>query len=188
MIAKSYFRCRTKINKKGEIMAATKEFQGKLVISSTDGKKLGDIKDVYLDRGLTKITAVSLGKSGIINRKALTIDINDITLIGIDACFTKGSDVIVAKEEGGGPESPILASSLFGREIQTDGGTKIGSIGDVIVDAKCNVLGFSFDRLLVEGPLSETRTIARSAISNLGEGNGPLMASLEQAEKLKLTS
>lgn len=168
-------------------MAATKEFQGKLVISSTDGKKLGEIKDVYLDRDVSKIVAVSLGRSGIINRKSLMVDIGSITLIGIDACFTSGSEVVVAKDDGEGADAPILASSLFGREIQTDGGTKIGSVGDVIVDAKCNVLGFSFDRLLVEGPLSETRTIARSAVSSLGGGNVPMIASLEQAEKLKLT-
>jgi sporulation protein YlmC with PRC-barrel domain len=30
-------------------MQKTKEFQGKLLVSLTDGKNLGEVKDVYLD-------------------------------------------------------------------------------------------------------------------------------------------
>ena len=66
-------------------MAAVKEYQGKLLISATDGKNLGEVKDVYLDKAATKIIAAYLGKEGIINRRSLVIDISKIQLFGIDA-------------------------------------------------------------------------------------------------------
>lgn len=167
-------------------MLKTKDFQGKLIISLTDGKKLGEIKDVYLDQEATKVAAAFLGKSGIINRKSLTIDLAHVKLFGIDAWLVDASDIVIAKDEVSGSDTYLLGDSLRGREVQTDGGTKIGAIGDILVDEKCNVLGFSFDKLNVEGPLSETRMIARSAITHLGSGNTPMIAALDQAEKMKV--
>lgn len=167
-------------------MVKTKEFQGKLLISLSDGKNLGEVKDVYLDQDATKVVAAFLGKSGIINRKSLTVEISHIKLFGIDAWLTDASDIVIAKDDVSGAETYLLGDSLRGREIQTDGGTKIGTIGDILVDDKCNVLGFSFDKLNVEGPLSESCMIARVAITNLGNGNAPMIAALDQAEKMKI--
>lgn len=167
-------------------MVKTKEFQGKLLISLSDGKNLGEVKDVYLDQDATKVVAAFLGKSGIINRKSLTVEISHIKLFGIDAWLTDASDIVIAKDDVSGAETYLLGDSLRGREIQTDGGTKIGTSGDILVDDKCNVLGFSFDKLNVEGPLSESRMIARVAITNLGNGNAPMIAALDQAEKMKI--
>jgi hypothetical protein len=144
------------------------------------------LASAYLDQDATKIVAAFLGKSGIINRKALTVEISHVNLFGIDAWLVDASDIVIAKDDVSGAESYLLGDSLRGREVQTDGGTKIGTIGDILVDDKCNVLGFSFDKLNVEGPLSETRQIARSAITNLGNGNTPMIAALDQAEKIKV--
>jgi sporulation protein YlmC with PRC-barrel domain len=167
-------------------MQKTKDFQGKLVMSLTDGKKLGEVKDVHLDQEATKLVAVILGKSGIINRKSLTVEISHVKLFGIDAWLVDASDIVIAKDDVSGAETYLLGDSLRSREIQTDGGTKIGTIGDILVDEKCSVLGFSFDKLNVEGPLSESRLIARAAITNLGNSNSPMIASLDQAEKTKV--
>lgn len=169
-------------------MVKTKEFQGKLVISLSDGKKLGEIKDVYLDQEAGKIVAAFLGKSGIINRKSLTVELSHVKLFGIDTWLVEASDIVIAKDEVSGSDTYLLGDSLRGREIQTDGGTKIGTIGDILVDEKCNVLGFSFDKLQVEGPLSQSRVIARAAITNLGSSSAPMIAALDQAEKIKIES
>lgn len=168
-------------------MAVTKDFASKLVISISDGKNLGEIKDVYLDKDVTKVTALHLGKSGIINRKSLIVDLSHIRLMGIDAWLTDNSDCVIAKDEVSGADSFILADDLRGREIQTDGGTRLGTVSDIIVDSGNSVLGFSFGKLLVEGPLSETRAIARAAITSPGDKDNPMIAALEQAERLKLT-
>ncbi|MGE0882229.1 MAG: PRC-barrel domain-containing protein [Blastocatellales bacterium] len=167
-------------------MALTLDFQGKLLISLTDGKKLGEIKDVYLDQQASRLVAVYLGKSGLINRKAQVIDMPLIKLMGVDAWLVTDSETVVVLNEIENSETFLLADSLRGREIQTDGGTKIGTVGDIYVDDNCNVKGFVFDKLLVEGPLSETRAISREAISSLGDEKSPMIAALDQAEKLKV--
>ncbi len=169
-------------------MALTKSFQGKLLISATDGKKLGEVKDVFLDETAGKIVAVYLGKSGLINRKSLLIEIDHVALFGIDCWMINGSDKVIAKDDGENRDTYILADDLRGREVQTDGGTKIGVIGDVIVDNACQVLGFSLDKLHVEGPLSQSKAIARPAITSLGDKDNTMIASLTEAEKLSISA
>jgi len=167
-------------------MALTQDFQDKLLISLTDGKNLGEVKDVYLDQNAERLVAVFLGKSGLINRKPRVIDMPLIKLMGVDAWLVADSETVVDLQEIKDSETFLLADSLRGREIQTPGGTKIGTVGDIIVDADCNVLGFVFDKLLVEGPLSEMRAIARKAIINLGDEKSPMITELAEAEKLKI--
>lgn len=167
-------------------MAAVKTYQGKLLISATDGKKLGEVKDVYLDKAATKLIAAYLGKEGIINRRSLLIDIGKIQLFGLDAWLVNGSDTVQAKDEVAGSADYLLADELRGRVIQTDGGTKIGTVGDVLVNDKLEVVGFALDRIYVTGPLAASKTIARAAISELGGAERPMITVMEQAESLKV--
>ncbi len=173
-------------------MTPVATLNGRLLISTTDGTNLGEVKGIYLDRNVERGLAVYLGKTGIISRKEQLIDLKHVRLFGIDAWLVEGSTVTVTREEFTASatlgEDMILAESLSGREIRTDGGTRIGTIEDVIVDPKFKVLGFSFGKIFVQGPLAQTMMIARAAVTNLGDKNTPMIASLEQAEKLNLST
>lgn len=164
-------------------MRKTKEFQGKLLISITDGKNLGEVKDIYLDKDCTEVVAVYLGKTGLISRKAQLIHIDQIRLFGVDAWLVNGSDKVTNKDEVAGADQFLLADDLRGRMIQTDGQTKIGTVGDFLVDEKLKVLGFALDKVHVEGPIANAKAIARAAVTSVGD---PLIAALEQAERLTI--
>ncbi len=167
-------------------MPSFRTHQNKPLISVTDGKKVGEVKDVYLDKDLSKVVAVFLGKEGLINRKTWVIDRAHVPVFGIDVWLVAGSDKTATLETLGGAETFMLLSDLRGREVQTGGGTKVGTIGDVVIDAQGFVKGFVFDKVLVQGPLAEARMIARAAISILGSKTTPMITELEQAEKLKV--
>lgn len=167
-------------------MATTKEYAGKILVSVTDGKHLGEVKDVYFDTEITKVTAAHLGKSGLINRKSLVVELSHVKLFGLDAWLTDASDIVIAKDDVPGAETYLLADTVRGRDIQTDGGTKLGTIGDILIDASNNVVGFALSKVNVEGPIAEAKTIARAAISNLGSDSTPMIAILEKAETLKV--
>ena len=169
-------------------MAATKDYNEKLLISLTDGKKLGEVKDIYCDADVTKVVAAFLGKTGIINRKALLVDLSHVKLFGVDAWLTDGSDVVQHPDDVSGADKYVLGDGLRGREIQTDGGTKIGTVGDILVDANNNVVGFALGKIQVQGPIAEAKAIARAAVSNLGSNDSPMIVVLEQAETLKISA
>ena len=167
-------------------MKATKDYADKLLVSTTDGKKLGEVKDVYCNSDVTKVVAAHLGKSGIINRKSLMVDLSHVTLFGVDVWLTDGSEIVIATDDVEGADKYVRGDNLRGREIQTDGGTKIGTVGDILVDEQNNIIGFSLSKIQVQGPIAEAKTIARAAVTSLGGDDSPLLVVLEQAEKLKV--
>lgn len=163
------------------VMAGT--HQGKLLISITNGEKLGEVKDLYFDSELTRVTAVLAGDSGgLFSKKALLIARSDIQVYGVDAWLIAGADTVVQLENLADAETFVMLSSLRGREIQTEGGTKIGAVGDVLLDAEARVLGFALQKVYVQGPLAERKAIARSAIVSVGSKEFPMLTILAKAE------
>ena len=169
-------------------MITSKDHANKPLISITDGKKLGEIKDLYLDREMRHVAAVFLGKEGLISRKTLMLARSAVQVYGIDAWLVAGSDKVVGPEDIPDSGTFTLVSDLRGKELQTEGGTKIAVIEHVILDDEARVLGFGLGKVYSQGPLSERKTIARDAILNLGTTKEPMTINLAQAESLTLPS
>ena len=169
-------------------MITSKNHSNKPIISITDGKKLGEIKDLYLDQDMRQVAAVFLGKEGLISRKTLVIGRNAVQVYGIDVWLVSGSDAVMRPEDI--PESGTftLVGELRGRELQTEGGTKVAVIDHVILDNEARVLGFGLGKVYAQGPLAERKAIARDAIINLGTTKEPMTINLAQAESLVLPS
>ena len=167
-------------------MVEAGEHHNKLLISMMNGKKLGEVQDIYLDGALTHVVAVQAGSEGFINRQSLAIARPHIQFYGVDAWLVAGDDPVVRIETLAAYESLVTVSSLRGREIQTEGGTRIGTIGDVILDAEARVLGFTLQRVYVQGPLEARKAISRAAITDVGSKDGPMLTVLEQAEGIAL--
>ena len=165
-------------------MISAGEHQGKLLISITNGEKLGEVKDLYFNSELTRVTAVLAGdEGGLFSKKALVITRPDIQVYGVDAWLIAGADTVVRLENIPDADTFVILSSLRGREIQTEGGTKIGAVGDVLLDTEARVLGFTLQKVYVlEGPLAERKDIARSAIVDVGSEDTPMLTVLAQAE------
>jgi uncharacterized protein YrrD len=167
-------------------MLTGKELQNTWLLSVTDGKKLGEIKDLYLDSGATQVAAVFLGREGMINRKSLVVERAAIQLFGIDAWLVNGSDKVMPMDDKSGLKELLFMDDLRGREIETDGGTKIGTVGDVIVDEQARVLGFTLGKNHIKGALAEKKGIVRAAFVDLGDKERPAILDLPKAEAANL--
>lgn len=169
-------------------MATGKQAQGKPLISLTDGKQIGQVKDLYLDETLSQITGVYLGAEGLIKRKEMAVPRASIVLMGIDAWLVTDSNVIVAPEDLALHETFLLIGALRGREIHTEGGTKLGVVDDVIFDTEGQVLGFALGKVFVQGTVADRKTIARSAISTVGASTSAMTTDMAKAEGTQLPS
>jgi sporulation protein YlmC with PRC-barrel domain len=169
-------------------MITSKELSNKPIISITDGKKLGEVKDLYLDQDMRQVAAIFLGKEGLINRKALVIARSAMQVYGIDVWLVSGSDVVSGPEAIPESGTLTLVGDLRGRELQTEGGTKVGVIDHVILDQEARVLGFGLSKVYAQGPLAERKMVARDAILNVGNTKEPMTINLAQAESSALSS
>lgn len=163
-------------------MLTGKQVQGKPLISLTDGKKVGEVRDLYLDETLTRLTGVFIGAEGLINRKNMAVGRDSIQLLGIDAWLVRDPHVVLEPEALPDWSSYMLVSTLRGREIMTEGGTHIGSVDDVIFDRSGQIVGFALGRIKVQGTLAERKAIARVAISTVGGKDSAMTANMALAE------
>lgn len=163
-------------------MRLGKDLVGKQIISITDGRSLGTAKDIYINSELDAITGIYLGSEGLIKRKHFVITRKNVVVFGIDAILVNASDVV--SEENSLPESVawVRLSKLNKRDVDTPGGTKVASIGDIILGEQGEITGFALSRVFVEGPIAQNGTIARTAVIDTGDADGVMTIDLTKAE------
>lgn len=167
-------------------MIIGKQHRNKPLISLTDGKHVGEVKDYFLDSKLTALAAVFTGKEGLLSRKTFAVARPSIKVLGIDVWLVGGPDVVVNFDTVPDHEDLIKFDDVRGRDIATEGGSKIAVVDDVLLDDNGKVLGFALGKVLVPGPLAERKAIHRDAITSCGGDKIPMVAVMTQAESLTI--
>ncbi len=167
-------------------MRLGKDLIGKPIFSAADGKYVGDVKDLYLDPDAISVVGIFLGKEGLISRKDLLIPRDNVVVFGLDAILVKDANAATDSNQYAPVADWLRRNRLQGRDIDTPGGTKVGTVGDVIVDTNADILGFSLARVFVEGPVAEKRLISRGAVQDVGERDGVMTVDLSLAESATL--
>jgi uncharacterized protein YrrD len=169
-------------------MRIGKDFIGKPIYSLTDGKLLGEVKDIYLDKSLDGIMGVFVGKEGLFSRKERLIKRESVHVFGLDAILVKNSEVVLDSSQYAPASEWVRRESIQNRDVDTPGGTKVGRLGDIIVDEDALVAGFILAKVFVEGPIAETQTVSRQAMLDTGDKDGAMTVDLQRAEKPSLVS
>ncbi len=167
-------------------MRLGKSLIGHPVFHVNDGRKLGEIRDLYVDDELTSVVGIYLGREGLLRPTPLFIERGDIALFGIDVVLAEPTATVYEGEEASKPPGWLRLAELQGRQVQTPGGTKIGRVGDVALDEEARVRGFSLTNLSVKGPVAEAETVARKTVVDVGATDGVLTIDLAEAEKAPL--
>jgi sporulation protein YlmC with PRC-barrel domain len=165
-------------------MTTGKDLQHTALVSLTNGKIIGQIKDLYLDPDLNQVAAVFVGKEGLLRRQLQAIGREAIEVYGEDVWLVKAPDSVVNRKSLPDSGQFVRLSELRGREVQTEGGTRIGMVEDVILDAQANVIGFSLVKVRMKGPIAERKTIARAAVTGMGGKGVPMTAMMSKAEMI----
>lgn len=168
-------------------MRLGKDLNNKPIFSITDGRHLGNVKDIYVDSDLNQITGVFLGQEGVLRRKSYLIQRPAVVVFGIDAVLVKNSDVVVDEGELEAASAWVRLDKLRGRNIDTPNGTKVANIGDIIIGEEGNLVGFALSKVHVEGPIAEQGAIARSTLIDTGHEDGIMTIDMSKAETTPLT-
>lgn len=160
-----------------------KDIIGKPVISVNEGRHIGEVKDLYMNKELSQVVGLHLGREGLIKRKDLIIPLANVKVLGIDAILVNRSDVITDSNEFTDAQTWMKVGDLKGREVDTPGGTRVAIIGDIIVGDSAEVEGFAFSRVYVEGPIATKRLIMRSAVLDTGNTDGAMTIDISKAEQ-----
>jgi sporulation protein YlmC with PRC-barrel domain len=167
-------------------MRLGKSLIGNPVFSITDGRKLGQVKDLYLDDDLTAVVGLYLGREGLLRPTPLFIERADIALFGMDVILTEEGATVYEGDQAPEPPGWTRLAELEGRQVDTPGGTRIGKVGDVALDEEARITGFSLTSLSVKGPVAEAEGVPRSAVVDVGSVDGVMTIELARAEQTPL--
>lgn len=164
-------------------MRKGKELIGKPIYSQKDARQIGSVKDLFVDLDLKLLKGIYLGREGLINRKVQFIAREDVTVFGIDAVLTAGSDVASDNSHVPEVDTWLRRDDLIGREVETAGGTKVGTVGDLLFDEQAAVAGVTLARVHVAGPIAENKQVFSPAITEAGGREGAMIVDLAKAEQ-----
>ena len=165
-----------------------KDIMGNAVISVADGRSVGKVKDLYITTDCQKVAGVYLGTEGLFSRQSFLVKRDDLVTIGEDAVLVKHTDVV--QEEADIPEAKdtwLRRDELQGRPVDTPNGTKVGKVGDVVLNKEGEILGFSLSQVYVAGPVAENHAVAIHTVQDVGDKDGIMTIDLERAEVQELS-
>ncbi len=168
-------------------MRLGKDLVDKPIYSVTEGRLVGKVKDLYLDSNLERVVGLYLGSEGLFNRKDMLVNRDQITLFGVDALLASNSDIVLDEAQAADLDTWLRRQDLIGRNVDTSGGTRVGVIGDVLIDNEGAVLGFKLARIFVEGPITRKQVVAREVVVDTGTVDGVMTIDLARAEQHSLS-
>jgi len=168
-------------------MLLGKDIIGNPVISVSDGQSIGKVKDIYLTTDCQSVTGIYLGTEGLFSRQTFLVLSDEVVVIGADATLVKHGEVIQEVSDVAEAATWLRRDELQGRSVDTPGGTKVGQVGDVILDKDGRMHGFSLNQVYVSGPIAENRSIALHTVQDMGHEDGVMTVDLKQAEQQKLS-
>ncbi len=119
------------------------DIQNIAIVTIDSGKKVGTLEDFYFEPRTNSIYALYV-KTGVFGHRALKS--TDINAIGTDAItFADESKLLEEKEDALLPTLP-LGRVLLSYKVLSEGGTVVGSVGNVVLDtsapAQLHVVAF----------------------------------------------
>jgi uncharacterized protein YrrD len=148
---------------------ASQKLIGNPVIGITNGEMLPEVEDLQIDPNALKAAAAITSKESLLNREIEAIPAEQVEVWGQDAILTKQPDVIVQKEELDDRDGWLSASDdIRGFEVVTEDGTRIGTLGDVVLDNQGQIMGYEMTDVVVEGRVAVANWIDVKATRSLG--------------------
>jgi len=163
-------------------MRLGKDLINKPIYSIDEGKLLGKVQDLYLDATYEVILGLYIGSQGLVRRKAELIRAGDIYIYGADAVLVNNSAAVTDDSALPAAKGWQRRDKLIGREVDSPAGTRLGVVGDVIVDAGGRITAFALSKTFVEGPLAAKRVIDRETVVDTGQEDGSMTVDLVKLE------
>jgi uncharacterized protein YrrD len=149
-------------------MIKSRDLIGKPLVLIASGEIIGKVKDVLVDPERFEIAALVLpGK--LLSKVTMVLPRSAVQVFGKDVILIKGNEAMVRDDSLDRVASLIAVSGqLKGRSVATEKGVRVGILNDVWVDENGKVVSYDLAKVLVEGPLAESKQIPLGATRSMG--------------------
>jgi len=148
---------------------ASEELIENPVISMTNGEAIAKVEDVQVDPNSLSIAAAITSTGGLLSRETEAVPADRVEVWGQDAILAKEPDVLVNAEELDDRDRWLSVSDeIRGYEVIAEDGTRIGKVGDVMMDGQGQIMGYEMADVAIEGRVAVANWIDVKATRSLG--------------------
>lgn len=150
----------------------SRDLTGFQIISTSDGKILGTVDDVYVDLKSFELAAITVAEGSLISsmlkpnkdgipRGAVIVWGEDVVLVQDDG-FVKGSTLLdrMAWESS--------KNQIKGKKVLSTDGELIATLDDVLIDSRAQIVGYDLAEVFIEGPIAESKRAPKISTSSFG--------------------
>jgi uncharacterized protein YrrD len=149
-------------------MIKSRHIIGKPMVTVQHGEIIGRVKDVLIDPERYEIAALVLPRK-LLSRKTMVLPRHQVHVFGADVILVK-SDEVMVRDESLETVSSLVAvrKQLKGQAVVTEQGIRIGIVDDLYIDESGRAVSFALSKVLVKGPIAESKRIPLSYTRSLG--------------------
>jgi sporulation protein YlmC with PRC-barrel domain len=145
------------------------DLKGKPIVAITNGAIIAKVSDLLVDPVERTVSAIIGAAGGLLSRQTLVIPVAAIHVWGQDVILVHDPDVVIKKEQLACHERCLsVEGQLKGREVVTEAGKRVAVLNDIVVDMDGRLVGYDLGKVLIEGPVAETKRIPVEATHALG--------------------
>lgn len=150
-------------------MRKSNELIGKSIVAQGTGERLATVYDVVVDQAVQHVVALLIESGGWL-RDARVVPWNRIVSIGDVILVRSDAPVIITARDAAITDQVAHPARVTGTTVVTDGGEKLGTVGDLFIDDEGRVLGFEVKQgfLSLAGraflPAAQVQTVGQDAV------------------------
>lgn len=151
------------------------DLNGRSIVNIENGERIGHVSNLLFDPeslrvvGLVSNRGNMGGLGNLLTRDTETFPASAVEVWGKDVILVHTPERMI---EEGSPEREKwvdLTAQLKDRYVVSVDGTRVGQVGDVILDKNGQIVAYSLNQVYVEGPLAESKRIPAGATHSLGK-------------------
>lgn len=139
------------------------------VVSVADAARLGFVDDAYLDAAGRQVLGFAVRRGGLVTHRS-AMRYSDVQAIGEDAVTVRDAAVLNDPGRFSQLDTGVTAEKVRGLEVVTEGGSKVGSVGDLAFDDNVSsVTSLILSENLLDRLRGQEHTIPATAIQSVSD-------------------
>ena len=150
------------------VIHLTQDLLGKPVISIVNGHVMAWLCDILVAPTMRQIAAAVTLDNGVEDRGFRAIPSADIQVWGRDALLTGRRDFADWSDDLGQMMNwPSVSRHLRGYKVITASGKQIGTLYDLAINERGQIVGYDLSEVLINGPIADSRQLPAQAFRSL---------------------
>jgi uncharacterized protein YrrD len=152
------------------ISRLTNAIQGYQIISTSNGRVIGEVEDLLIDPKKLEVAAVITSSGNLLDPTIKAISREDILVWGEDFILASDPDIIHELDTlEGSKEWQTVTGEINGKGVLNTKEEKIAELNDVVINSEAQIVGYDLSKVFIDGPVKKSKRIHVNTTQEFGK-------------------